>query len=186
MYLVTGDLCIIKDRHLRKLLLKGPSYREQNNINWNKVITLILHAVNKYRVKWAKKERIDVRVLAEWEHEVCALVKKRVAYLKRKHICQRKCKVLTNNKHLEYLEAFQQHFVLVPADKAANNIIVVCKKYYYEVVLQELNICNPSTYELVNNENKFIVNKHISNMSKWNISINNELQQLPTLYRLPK
>ena len=34
-------------------------------------------------------------------------------------------------------ESFQKYYILVPADKASNNIIVVCKKYYVEVVLNE-------------------------------------------------
>ena len=31
-------------------------------------------------------------------------------------------------KHREYFEDFHKQYVLVPADKAANNVIVVCKK----------------------------------------------------------
>ena len=42
-------------------------------------------------------------------------------------------------------------FVLVPADKTANNVIVVCKKYYIESLIKELgtnttNISPNSTY----------------------------------------
>ena len=33
-------------------------------------------------------------------------------------------------------------YILVPADKAANNVIVVCKKYYLDVVLKELESTN--------------------------------------------
>ena len=33
-HVVTGNLKIITDYALRKLIMKGPSYREQNNINW--------------------------------------------------------------------------------------------------------------------------------------------------------
>ena len=33
-HVVTGDLSIIKDVKLRQLIAKGPSYREQNNVNW--------------------------------------------------------------------------------------------------------------------------------------------------------
>ena len=185
-HVVTGNLCIIKNRHLRKLLLKGPSYREQSNINWNKVRMVILLAVEKYRVSWAKKLHVDVQVLADWEHEVCALVEKRIAYLKSKHVNWRKNRVLTDNKHLEYLESFQKQFVLVPADKAANNIIVVCRKYYCDVVLQQLNVSNPSTYKLMGFDNDYIINKHLSHLTNWNISVTSELQQLPTLYWLPK
>ena len=33
-HVVTGDLNIIRDAKLRTLIAKGPSYREQNSINW--------------------------------------------------------------------------------------------------------------------------------------------------------
>ena len=39
-HVITGNLRIVDDRQLRQLLIKGPSYREQNNINWNKINTL--------------------------------------------------------------------------------------------------------------------------------------------------
>ena len=34
------------------------------------------------------------------------------------------------NKHILKGNNFHKDYVLVPADKAANNVIVVCKKYY--------------------------------------------------------
>ena len=34
-YVVTGNLSIVENRKLRKLLSKGPSCREKNNINWD-------------------------------------------------------------------------------------------------------------------------------------------------------
>ena len=52
--------------------------------------------------------------------------------------------------------------VLVPADKAANNVIVVCKKYYIKTSIKELginttNISPNSTYdEILKNHCKFI------------------------------
>jgi hypothetical protein len=75
-HVVTGNLNIIKNRHIRKLLVKGPSYREQNNVNWNKVQSILLDAVRKYKVNWARKEHVDVRLLNEWHHKInqCILV----------------------------------------------------------------------------------------------------------------
>ena len=45
-----------------------------------------------------------------------------------KHVNKRRKHVLQIKKHINYLHDFQRQFVLVPADKAANNVIVVCKK----------------------------------------------------------
>ena len=36
--------------------------------------------------------------------------------------------------HLKYLSELHEEYVPVPADKAGNNVLVVCKKYYLDVV----------------------------------------------------
>ena len=61
-HVVTGNL---NNRHVRKLLMKGPKYREQNNINWRKNEELCFKAITEYRVNWARREHVDVRVLAD-------------------------------------------------------------------------------------------------------------------------
>ena len=53
---LTGNLSIIKDRKLRKLIEKGPSYREQNNINWNTNLKNSVSAIKGYKIEWAKRE----------------------------------------------------------------------------------------------------------------------------------
>ena len=105
------------------ILLKGPSFRKQMNINWNRVESFCMDGVR------------DVRVLADWEYEINAFIKERITYLKKNHVRWRKLQVLRTSKHLEYLNDFHKHYVLVPADKAGSNIIVVCRKYYLDVVL---------------------------------------------------
>ena len=60
--MVTGDLRIIKDAKLRELVNKGPSYREQNNIDWNLNARICKEAVTKYKVKWSRRLRIDKSV----------------------------------------------------------------------------------------------------------------------------
>ena len=82
-HIVTGNLKIIKNRKLRQLLLKGPSYREQNNINWEVNVKLCKEAVKKYKERWARKENVDTRVLTDWEHTVNSLIDKRVELLKK-------------------------------------------------------------------------------------------------------
>ena len=62
--------------------------------------------------------------------------------LKTKHINKRKKHVLRTEKHLDALRNLQHVYFLVPADKAPNNVIVVCKKYYLDVVTNELESTN--------------------------------------------
>jgi len=57
-HVLTGNLNIIKDRKLRNLIKKGPTYREQNNINWDINLKNCRKAVSRYAKKWAKS--VDV------------------------------------------------------------------------------------------------------------------------------
>jgi hypothetical protein len=43
------------------------------------------------------------------------------------------------------LERLHEEFVLVPTEKACNNIVFVCKAHYYNRILNELGLGN-STY----------------------------------------
>ena len=73
------------------------------------------------------------------------------------------------------------NYVLIPVDKAANNIIVVCKKYYLEVVLKELR--TTSTYKHVDRE---CMDEHIKFMTNYKLYVDHDLRYLPSFYWLPK
>ena len=109
----------------------------------------------------------------------------RINVLKRKKPIHRKLQVLKNRAHLEYLEQFHQKYVIVPADKASSNIIVVCKKFYVDVMVNELqNIGQPSTYIASNYKYDQLVRKHLLDMQRWNIYVPPVMEQLPTMYWL--
>ena len=50
-HIVTGNLKIIRNNKLRKLLTKGPKYRECNNINWDKARDCIYSGIQDYIAK---------------------------------------------------------------------------------------------------------------------------------------
>ena len=53
---------------------------------------------------------------------------------------------------IEYLNELHEKYVLVPIDRAANNIAIICKKYYINVILKEIEILDAGneTYEKIN------------------------------------
>ena len=187
-HIVTGNLNIITNKRVRKLLTKGPAYREQNNVNWNKIEEICIEAIARYRVKWARDERVDVRVLGDWEHEVATCIKNRVRRYKGKHLGARKRQVLRSNRELEYIKDLHRQYVLVPADKAANNIIMVCKKYYLDMVMSELSpgMSIANTYTECTTNYHTLVNTHVEEMRIWNISVPPTMLELPSLYWLRK
>ena len=54
-------------------------------------------------------------------------------------------KVLHNADVKACLSDLHNKYVVVPADKAPNNIIIICKKYYIETLIKELGLDNCST-----------------------------------------
>ena len=95
--------------------------------------------------------------------------------LKQKHVNKRKKHVLKSRLHLSNLH---ENYVLVPADKAANNVIAVCKKYYLDVIVNELK--SSSTYREVNDECENVVSRHLHYMMKNSIDVDSEHEHLPS------
>ena len=143
------------------MIEKGPSYQEQNCINWKINEKVCKDAVAKCKRKWSLKEGVDIQAFNEWENVVNHCIERRIKFLRGKHINRRKQHVLKSRKHLNYLRELQSKYVLVPVDKATNNVIVVCKKYYLEVVLKEITATN--TYDFVDKGCESVVAEHLAN-----------------------
>ena len=106
--------------------------------------------IDLYAEQWSKREQVDLKYLSEWKDQIKELVVERISSLKEK-ILSPKQKILSDPDVKDTLRRLHDDFVLVPADKAANNVIVVCKKYYIETLIKELginttNISPNSTY----------------------------------------
>ena len=71
--------------------------------------------------------------------QIKELVVERISSLK-ETIRSPKQKILNDPDVQDTLRRLHDDFVLVPADKAANNMIVVCKMYYIETLIKELGI----------------------------------------------
>ena len=85
--------------------------------------------------------------------------------------------ILNSDKHLKSLRQLHSKYVLVPADKASNNVIVVCKKYYLEIVLREVNAT--TTYECVTEEYGNLVDGHSKYMATNHMVVQPEFKFLP-------
>jgi hypothetical protein len=66
---VTGDWNVIQNKSLRELLEKGPTYREEQNINWKAIQNEISKGLTQCNLDWAKKEKRDPVHLDEWKNK---------------------------------------------------------------------------------------------------------------------
>ena len=83
------------------------------------------------------------------------------------------------------IEEFHSKFVLVPADKAANNNVVVRRLHYINTLKQELG--GTKAYEQTSEKEKSVIDNHIfHNATRFAVSVNEDQERLRTFYWLPK
>ena len=114
----------------------------------------------------------------------------RISSLK-ENIRSPKQKILSDPDVKDTLRRLHDDFVLVPADKAANNVIVVCKKYYIETLIKELginttNISPNSTYIRSTDSFHEILKSHCKFIESVGLEMSEEDKNLPYLYWTPK
>jgi hypothetical protein len=81
------------------------------------------------------------------------------------------------------LRRLHDYCVLVPADKASNNIVFVCKNYYYEYLLNELGFTSTSgnpTYTRTNLSRDEILQNHLTVLNTFDVPKNQD--QFDLLY----
>ena len=186
---ITGDLRVIENAKLRELVAIGPKYREPNWVNWKATETMFLESIDLYAKNWSKREQVELKYFSEWKDQLKELVADRISNLKG-DFKSPKCKVLDQPDVKDSLHKLHANYVLNPADKAANNVIIVCKKYYIDTLVKELginnvNINNP-TYIPIDDSFETIVKSHNQFITSVGLEISEEDQNQPYLYWTPK
>ena len=186
-HVVTGDLNIVSDDKLRHLLAKGPKYRIPQSFNWNHNFKIIMDAVEDYAVKWAKREKAEVESLSEWIKAIRNILKARIRHLRAK-VNTRVISIFDDPSVKECLSGLHEKYVIVPADKASNNIVFVCKQYYVECLVNELGLnttTGNSAYTLTGFSKGEVIANHTSALLGFGITDDIETD-LPLLYWIPK
>ena len=89
-------------------------------------------------------------------------------------------------RHLKQgIQEFHRKYVLVPADKAANNVVVVCRLHYVNTLKQELDGTRASLE--TDTDEVSVVSAHLNDLPvKFSVCVNEGQDKLPTMYWLPK
>ena len=99
----------------------------------------IASALNDFGNRWCKREGVEDNDLKEWKRSIFTIVDKRIKFYSQNiNLLPPKPKSLF--RHLKQgIQEFHRKYVLVPADKVANNIVVVCRLHYVNTLKQELD-----------------------------------------------
>ena len=140
-------------------------------------------AVDQYALQWAEWEIVELSVLSSWKEMVKGQIEECISKLKQ-NFKQPTCKVLQNVDVKACLSDLYNKYVFVPADKAPNNIIIICKRYYIEALVKELGLDNcstptrNSTYTSCQMSSEDIVNTHDTFMKSLGIELSDNDKRL--------
>ena len=85
----------------------------------------------------------------------------------------------------EGIQEFPRKYVLVQADKAANNVVGVCRLHYINTLKQELN--GTKAYEETSIDERSVVYSHSNKIpNKFAIDVKERKDRLPTMHWLTK
>ena len=161
IYRETPPLKIISDSRIRKIVSKGPKYRFPSYINFEKCRDEIASALHDFGNRWCKREGVEDNALKEWKRSICTIVDKCIKfYSQNTNLLPPIPK--SSFRHLKQgIQEFHRKYmyVLVPADKAANNVVVVCRLHYVNALKQELD--GTRAYLETDTDEMSVVNAHL-------------------------
>ena len=154
-------------------------------------------------------EIVELSVLSSWKEIVKGQIEERISKVKQ-NFKQPTGKVLQNADVKACLSYLHNKYVFVPSDKAPNNIIIICKRYYIDTLIKELGLDNCSTpagnsayiscqmsfEDIVNTHEsiytscqvsfEYIVNTHDTFLKSLGIELSDDDKRLPYLHWTPK
>ena len=86
------------------------------------------------------EELISGESLIPWKSAILTKDEKTISRLETRIKPSRSNPILKQVDVISCLEALQKKFVIVPIDKASNNVAIICKRYYVEVILNEISV----------------------------------------------
>ena len=82
-------------------------------------------SLNEFCNRWCKRERFECDALKDWKLNIFKIIDRHISFYSQ-NTNMLPCKAKISYRYLESgIQEFHRKFVLVPADKAANNVIVI-------------------------------------------------------------
>ena len=195
-HIITGDLSLVKNKTLCKLMTKGTKFREPILTNHTELTNAVTAAMANFTEKLSKQHDIMNSKFDNWKKEVCSVFNSRLEFLK-KHkpwLFKDTDSVLEKYEIKSCLKDLQNRFIICNIDKASNNYAFICKKFFVKTLTEELGI-NPVTLECHGNETYWpvvesedaVIEKHCTEQwEKFRIHVSEKDKKLPRIFWNPK
>ena len=137
----------------------------------------ITSALDKYIDSVKGKLNKSVRLFSQWRTEILNDVKSKLDNMKpyKFNSC------LKDKEVLDELSKLQEDFVFTPVDKAANNVSIVCKKFYVDQLAAEVeNSGNFEKCDSITMDN--VMEAHKKAYADFKIQVSDDIWKLPFVY----
>ena len=191
-HVITGDLSIADDANVIDLLKEGAKYRLAEAPVRTTIVDNFTRLVD-HIIEWiAIKEECEKRKLLNYKNMILELFERKYAKVQKYDNFEFKSFAKIKKK----IANLQQKYVIVTADKAPNNFIFVCKKFYAISICQEmgislnergeLDIKGNQVYSYVSKTAEEIIDEQIKIFSWIQKELDEENKVLPKLFANPK
>ena len=144
---MTGDLSIINNAELRTLI-----FRENQPPDKQCVYYLYKGALDSYIDKMSSRLSLPKVMFSEWKIKLLNDIQKEINTLHSYKFNN----ILSKKSNTDDLKKLQEHFIFTPVDKASNNVCIVCKKFYYDTLHNE--VINSGNFEFVDDNESDTLN----------------------------
>ncbi len=191
-HIITGNLDIITNFELRKIMLLGAKYREPTYLRPETIKTSLFQYIDNFVKIKSQKHGIDTKEFENWTNRVKEVITNRIQFYisHNPDIFIGEDSLFKNKEVMDCIKDVHNKFILIVADKAANNYVVICKKNYVLTLMEELGIdkntftCSGnSTYQIMDRTERELIDEHIKEMKNdFKISIDEADQIIPKIF----
>lgn len=191
-HVITGDLNFIQDPHLKTIFGMGSKFRMPQTLDWDRANQAMVKSITTFLRSVASKSGLPIGIFSEARENIYRIMYNRISFLKT-HYRDNDAAVDLCNFSTAALGRLHKQYVVVPADKAGNNFVFVCKKYYLLKLCEELGVDvyngiaeGNEVYKRDQRSVEEIIQKHVVDSLHWDIRVPDHDLVLPKLFAIPK
>ena len=170
----------------------GTKYREPIHKTPEDIKASLFEYIDKFAEAKSNEFRIKIEDFSAWKDRVKKVISNRILFFinKKPYLFSNKVPIFEKKEVMQYIKYLHDKYIIVVADKAANNYVIICKKYYVLSLMNELGIdtdtltCSGNdTYEIVDLSVDTIIKQHHQIIkNKFNIISPKDEQTIPKIF----
>ena len=176
-HIITGNLNVLEDNELINIFNFGSKFRVIPKLNIHNMMSSIINNIDVYIHRLSFKFNVNIGQFNEWRSKVLENIRNKIAITPNTFRCTINQRVLRNK-----IREIQNRFVIIPVDKANSNFAFICKKYYAQILINEVN--SNDTFELCNVNVSNIKDLFVNFLKPYHLSPS--CYNIPFIYSIPK